>query len=222
VFSNQVNIVCVSTELKTSLATLAYDFCTGESFAAETNLRASGFHVKRFLSKRNGQTIKLNTFLITFNFPTILSSIRMDHYNVKVSPYVLNPIRCFKYLKFGHGKGKLKWFKCSDEDHEGFDCNNHPKCSNCGTSLATLAYDFCTGESFAAETNLRASGYDIFFSDLTFFYLFFFQKIMTIFRWSYVSLSTIGALRMVITIEALVVFIWTFKSFKFPFTMSEF
>jgi hypothetical protein len=45
---------------------------------------------------------------------------------------------------------------------------------------------------------------------------------MTIFRWSYVSLSTIGALRMVITIEALVVFIWTFKSFKFPFTMSEF
>ena len=56
----------------------------------------------------------------------------MDHYNVKVSPYVLNPIRCFKYLKFGHGKGKLKWFKCSDEDHEGFDCNNHPKCSNCG------------------------------------------------------------------------------------------
>jgi hypothetical protein len=50
------------------------------------------------------------------------------------------------------------------------------------TRLATLAYDFCTGESFAAETNLRASGYDIFFSDLTFFYLFFFQKIMTIFR----------------------------------------
>ena len=50
------------------------------------------------------------------------------------------------------------------------------------TRLATLAYDFCTGESFAAETNLCASGYDIFFSDLTFFYLFFFQKIMTIFR----------------------------------------
>ena len=41
----------------------------------------------------------------------------MGLYNVKVSPYVPNPIRCFK---------------CSEEDHEGFDCNNHPKCSNCG------------------------------------------------------------------------------------------
>ena len=38
--------------------------------------------------------------------------------------------------KFAHGKGqckgKLKCFKCSWEDHEGCDCNNNPKCSNCG------------------------------------------------------------------------------------------
>jgi hypothetical protein len=90
-------------------------------------------HVKRFISKRNGQTVKLNTFLITFNFHTILSSIRMGLYNVKVSPYVQNPIRCFKCQKFGHGKGqcngKLKCFKYSEEDHKGFDCNNYPKCS---------------------------------------------------------------------------------------------
>ena len=45
VFSNQVNIVCVSTELKTRLATRACDFCTGESFVAETNLRASGYAI---------------------------------------------------------------------------------------------------------------------------------------------------------------------------------
>ena len=93
-------------------------------------------HVKRFISKRNGQTVKLNTFLITFNFPTILSSIRMGLYNDKVSPYVPNPIRCIKCQIFGHGKGqcngKLKCFKCSEEDHEGFSCNNNPKCSNCG------------------------------------------------------------------------------------------
>ena len=44
-FSIQVNIVRVSTELKTRLATLAYDFCVGESFAAETNLRASGYAI---------------------------------------------------------------------------------------------------------------------------------------------------------------------------------
>jgi hypothetical protein len=56
--------------------------------------------------------------------------------------------------------------------------------------------------------------------------LFFFQEILTIFRWSHVGLTTIGALRIVITIEALVVFFWTLKTFKFPitlaFTMSEY
>ena len=77
-------------------------------------------HVKRFISKRNGQAVKLNTFLITFNFPTILSSIRMGLYNDKISPYVPNLIRCIKCQIFGHGKGqcngKLKCFKCSEED----------------------------------------------------------------------------------------------------------
>jgi hypothetical protein len=56
--------------------------------------------------------------------------------------------------------------------------------------------------------------------------IIFFQEILTIFRWSHVRLTTIGALRGVITIEALVVFLWTLKTFKFPFTlaftMSEF
>jgi hypothetical protein len=44
------------------------------------------------------------------------------------------------------------------------------------TRLATLAYDFCTDESFAAETNRRAYGYDIFFSDLTFWISFSLRK----------------------------------------------
>ena len=38
--------------------------------------------------------------------------------------------------KCGHGKGqckgKLKCFRCAEEDHEGFDCNNNPNLSNCG------------------------------------------------------------------------------------------
>jgi len=56
--------------------------------------------------------------------------------NVKVSPYVSNPVRCFRCQKFGHGNGqckeKLKCFKCGEEDHEGFDCNNDIMCCNCG------------------------------------------------------------------------------------------
>ena len=90
------------------------------------------------------------------------------------------------------------------------------------TRLATLAYDFCAGESFAAETNLRASGYEMVFFWFDLLDFFFFEKILTIFRWRHVRLTTIGALRIVITIETLVVFLCTLKTSKFPFTMSEF
>jgi hypothetical protein len=58
VFSIQVNIVRVSTELTTRLVTLSYDFCTGESFAPETNLRASWYDI--FVSDL--------TFWISFSF----------------------------------------------------------------------------------------------------------------------------------------------------------
>ena len=52
----------------------------------------------------------------------------MGLYNVKVSPYVPNPILYLKCQKFGHGKGqckgKLECFKCGEEDHEGSNCGN--------------------------------------------------------------------------------------------------
>ena len=75
VFSNQVNIVCVSTELKTRLATLAYDFCTGESFAAETNLRASGYDI--FFSD------------LTF-FLSLFLSENNDNFSMKLCEFVHN------------------------------------------------------------------------------------------------------------------------------------
>jgi hypothetical protein len=67
VFSIQVNIVWVSTELKTRLATLAYDFCTDESFAAETNRRAYGYDI--FFSDL--------TFWISFSFQFLLLNKKM-------------------------------------------------------------------------------------------------------------------------------------------------
>jgi hypothetical protein len=47
--------------------------------------------------------------------------------------------------------------------------------------LATLAYYFCTGESFAVETNLRASGYAFVFVGFHFLSFFFFNEMLTIF-----------------------------------------
>ena len=60
----------------------------------------------------------------------------MGLYNAKVSPYVPNPVRCYRCQTFGHGKGqckgKVKCFKCGEEDNEGFDCTNDLMCCNCG------------------------------------------------------------------------------------------
>ena len=57
-------------------------------------------------------------------------------YNVQVSPYFPNPVRCSRCQKFGHGKGqckgKLTCFKCGEEDHQGFDCTNDIMCCKCG------------------------------------------------------------------------------------------
>jgi hypothetical protein len=48
-------------------------------------------NVKRFISRKTGQEVKLNTFLITFNTPNIPTSIHIGLYNVKVNPYIPTP-----------------------------------------------------------------------------------------------------------------------------------
>jgi hypothetical protein len=102
-------------------------------------------NVKRFISRKTGQEVKLNTFLITFNTPNIPTSIRIGLYNVKVNPYIPNPVCCFKCQKFGHGqgqcKGKIICFKCSEEGHDGYTCENAHKCANCGESHMASSKD---------------------------------------------------------------------------------
>ena len=48
-------------------------------------------NVKRFISRKTGQEVKLNTLLITFNTPNIPTSIRIGLYNVKVKPIYSKP-----------------------------------------------------------------------------------------------------------------------------------
>ena len=93
-------------------------------------------HAKWFISRETGPEVNLNTFLITYNTPNIPITIRIGHYNVRVNPYDLNPVRCFKCQKFVYGqsqcKGKIVCFKCSEEGHDGYTCENDHKCTNCG------------------------------------------------------------------------------------------
>ena len=80
-------------------------------------------HVKRFISLKTGQEIKLNTFLITFSTPNIPTSIRINLYNVRVYPYIPNPVCCFKCQKRPMQR-KTICFKCSEESHDGYTCEN--------------------------------------------------------------------------------------------------
>lgn len=92
-------------------------------------------NVKRFSIKKQGTIIKLNTYLFTFESPSIPNTINVGPYRMKVDQYIANPTRCFQCQKFGHGKqscrGHAKCYRCSEEGHDGLTCDKPVKCSNC-------------------------------------------------------------------------------------------
>ena len=49
--------------------------------------------------KRNNTEIKTNTFILTFNTPKIPDSLKICYFNIPVSQYVPNPIRCYKIVR---------------------------------------------------------------------------------------------------------------------------
>ena len=106
----------------------------------ETNtaLRKQGFiEHKRITIKRNGENILTNTYILTFNSPTIPKQIKIGFTIEKVEPYVPAPLRCFKCQKFGHHKdlcrGQQVCGKCGEKDpsHSEDECQNDKECANC-------------------------------------------------------------------------------------------
>ena len=93
--------------------------------------------VQRFISKKSGTPVKLDTFLITFSSPTPPPSLKIGIFGMKVDMFIPNPIRCFKCQKFGHGTKQCrstvqKCFKCAEDGHQGNECDKAVKCANCG------------------------------------------------------------------------------------------
>ncbi|VDI75548.1 Hypothetical predicted protein [Mytilus galloprovincialis] len=65
-------------------------------------------NVIRFHIKKNGNIIKLNTYLLTFRTPTPPPSITLGCFGIRVDMFIPNPIRCFTCQKFGHGSKQCR------------------------------------------------------------------------------------------------------------------
>ena len=59
--------------------------------------------VRRIKVRRNNELLPTNSFVLTFNVPTLLTSIKAGYLNIPVKPFIPNPLRCFKCQRFGRG-----------------------------------------------------------------------------------------------------------------------
>ena len=91
--------------------------------------------IRRIKVRRNNELLPTNTFVLTFNVPTLPTSIKAGYLNIPVEPFIPNPLRCFKCQRFGHGqntcRGKLTCARCGQFDHDNKTCVNDVVCINC-------------------------------------------------------------------------------------------
>ena len=73
--------------------------------------------VKRFKIKRNGQLKDTNTFVFTFNTPTLPKTVKVTYLRDSVEVYIPNLLRCHNCQKYGHRENR---------------CTKDPLCANCG------------------------------------------------------------------------------------------
>ena len=98
--------------------------------------------VKKIMKKKDGNLVATGTIILTFSSPKLPPSIKVGYMNIKVDPFIPNPLRCFQCQLFGHTKNNCKRGltcpKCGKPDHEETPCNAPLYCVNCaGEHAAT-------------------------------------------------------------------------------------
>lgn len=91
--------------------------------------------VKRITLKKDGIEIATNAFQVTFDTPNLPKEVRIGYLQIKVQPYIPNPLRCFKCQKYGHHnsncQSKSTCANCVSLDHIESDCTQSSKCIRC-------------------------------------------------------------------------------------------
>jgi hypothetical protein len=85
---------------------------------------------------KDGRRLTSNTVILTFDGSVLPKVIKAGYLNLKVEPYIPNPLRCFNCNRFGHPRDKCKrkacCARCGKEDHEDDKmCAESPHCVNC-------------------------------------------------------------------------------------------
>ena len=93
--------------------------------------------VKRFKIKRNCQLKDTNTFVFTFNTPTLPKTVKVAYFRVNVEIYIPNPLRCHNCQKYGHHENRCTkdpiCANCGEPaNHTEQSCTKEPNCVNCG------------------------------------------------------------------------------------------
>lgn len=89
-------------------------------------------HVKRIYMDKG--TKATNTYIVTFGTTELPASIKIGYLNVRVSPYIPNPLRCYKCQEYGHGASKCaRTERCSNcgGNHSNQGCTVEPSCVHC-------------------------------------------------------------------------------------------
>lgn len=92
-------------------------------------------HARNIEQKRNGSKTKTAAVILTFARSILPKSIKAGYTNIKVEPYIPNPLRCFTCQGFGHHQSTCKRNKvcarCGQPDHGTDSCSAAPHCVNC-------------------------------------------------------------------------------------------
>ncbi len=123
----------------------------------QENLASQGVtKVDRISVHRDGKLIPTNTYIPTFNCPNLPNYIKAGYINIKVTPYIPNPLRCFNCQLFGHSrnvcKNTPKCARCGHRDHDSTTCQKDPCCVNCKGSHVSYSRE-CP--KFISEKNIQ-------------------------------------------------------------------
>ncbi|XP_043262994.1 uncharacterized protein LOC122403508 [Colletes gigas] len=109
------------------------EWCTVEEIRAEL-ADAGVIDVKRLQTTKDGVRVDSNSYILTFDSPTLPDRIMAGYLSIPVRQYFPPPLRCFRCQRFGHTSMRCpneEICKCGSKPHGETACQSPPCCVNC-------------------------------------------------------------------------------------------